>query len=264
MIRPVAKRLRHLLEEDPARSSYSLLITGHSAGGAVAALLYSHMLSVSKSVESELSILKERFKRVHCITFGAPPVSLLPLEKPTDSRFRKSLFLGFVNEGDLVARADTAYVKSLLELFAAPAPLVNHSKAISAASRSDKSNGSAKTPKSSRSNTSLASTKTSRTAKSSASSSSTKSRQSGPVWKVPACTLSCAGRLVVLRSGDPKARLKGKKTVEERLNEGVVAQIVTDEQLRTVIWGDPVCHVMKLYALRIETLAVGAITAQGL
>ena len=41
MIVPVARRLRQLLEEDPSRASYSLLITGHSAGGAVAALLYS-------------------------------------------------------------------------------------------------------------------------------------------------------------------------------------------------------------------------------
>ena len=57
----------------------------------------------------------------------------------------------------------------------------------------------------------------------------------GPVWKVPPCTLSSAGRIVVLRSGDAKARLKGKKTVEDRLNEGVVAQIATDEQLREVM-----------------------------
>ncbi|KAI8278722.1 hypothetical protein K4K56_013010 [Colletotrichum sp. SAR 10_98] len=34
MVKPVAARLRQLLEEDPARSGYSLLITGHSAGGA--------------------------------------------------------------------------------------------------------------------------------------------------------------------------------------------------------------------------------------
>jgi len=67
----------------------------------------------------------------------------------------------------------------------------------------------------------------------------------------------------VLRSGDPKSRMRGKKTVEERLNEGVVAQVTTDDQLREVIWGDPVAHVMKLYAGRIETLAVGAVTAKG-
>jgi hypothetical protein len=47
------------------------------------------------------------------------------------------------------------------------------------------------------------------------------------------------------------------------LNDGVVAHVADDQLLRSVIWGDPVCHVMKLYAGRIETLAVGAVTAQG-
>jgi len=80
---------------------------------------------------------------------------------------------------------------------------------------------------------------------------------------VPPSTLSNAGRLVVLRSGDPKARLRGRRTVEQRLDEGVVAQTVEDEQLRGVVWGDPVCHLMKLYSGRIETLAIGAVTGKG-
>ncbi|ROV91119.1 hypothetical protein VSDG_07843 [Cytospora chrysosperma] len=194
MIKPVAERLRQLLHEDPSRSTYSLLITGHSAGGAVAALLYAHMLSSATGpARSELNALTGRFRRVHCVTFGAPPVSLLPLRKPEGRpELSKSLFLSFVNEGDPVARADKA----------------------------------------------------------------------GPVWKVPPSTLSNAGRIVVLRSGSP-GRVKGKKTVEERLNEGVVAQVATDEQLRGVVWGNPVCHVMKLYAGRLEILAVGAVTAKG-
>ena len=49
MVEPVAARLRQLLEDDPSRSRYSLLITGHSAGGAVASLLYSHMLVSPRS-----------------------------------------------------------------------------------------------------------------------------------------------------------------------------------------------------------------------
>ncbi|KAJ4302042.1 hypothetical protein N0V88_002178 [Collariella sp. IMI 366227] len=126
MVTPVASRLRQLLEEDPSRASYSLLITGHSAGGAVAALLYSHMHASSNTASSELNAVAGCFKRIHCITFGTPPISLVPLTKPTDfarrPQFKKSLFMNFVNEGDPVTRADKAYVKSLLELFAAPAP----------------------------------------------------------------------------------------------------------------------------------------------
>ncbi len=55
MMKPVAARLRSMLEEDPSRASCSLLITGHSAGGAVASLLYAHMLA--KEVKSELNTL---------------------------------------------------------------------------------------------------------------------------------------------------------------------------------------------------------------
>ncbi|KXJ92652.1 Alpha/Beta hydrolase protein [Microdochium bolleyi] len=243
MIAPVAARLRQMLEEDPRRASYSLLITGHSAGGAVAALLYSHMLSTSKSASSELNTLTSFFKRVHCVTFGAPPISLRPLEKPQRHELRKSLFLSFINEGDPVTRADRAYVKSLFELFAAPTPKDKPRSSSSSKTSSGRSSDKKSSSSKQSSNPSL-------------------SKRTNVTWKVPACTLSNAGRLVVLRSGNPDSRVRRTKTVEERLNEGVVAQVVTDDQLRDVIWGDPVCHVMKLYSGRIEVLAVGAVTGK--
>ena len=68
MVRPVAARLRQMLEEDPSRSSCTLLLTGHSAGGAIASLLYCHMLN--QVVKSELTHLTSFFKRCHCIVFG--------------------------------------------------------------------------------------------------------------------------------------------------------------------------------------------------
>ena len=55
MVNPVAARLRSLLEENPSCSGYSLLITGHSAGGAIASLLYAHMLAEEPG--SELGFL---------------------------------------------------------------------------------------------------------------------------------------------------------------------------------------------------------------
>ncbi|KAL2670597.1 hypothetical protein Neosp_014385 [[Neocosmospora] mangrovei] len=223
MIRPVAARLRQLLREDPRRSSYNLMLTGHSAGGAVAALLYSHMLAETAEAESELNALSNCFKKIHCVTFGAPPVSLLPLAKPDRPNLRNSVFLSFINEGDPVVRADKAYVKSLLELLASPPP---------------------KKPKSS-------------------SKSRKSSRPPPPVWNVPPCTLSNAGRLVILRTGDPRAKPKDRKTVSERIDEGVVAVTCLEEQLRDVIWGDPVCHLMSLYAERIEVLAVRSIKGRG-
>ncbi len=282
MIVPVASRLRQLLEENPNRASYSLLMTGHSAGGAIASLLFAHMLASSEGASSELNALTGCFRRVHCITFGTPPVSLLPLQTPRKPEFKKFMFLSFVNEGDPVARADKAYVKSLLELLAAPAPApIDHKRANKHSSSSNASvpspspnrdHNSGKKPREKSSKFSLASKeskmsmKSSHSHASSASSSSTNPNRSnpvGPVWKVPPCPLSSPGRIVVLRSGHPGARIKRTKSLEERLDEGVVAQLVSDEQLRGVIWGDPVCHVMRFYAARIEVLAVGAVTVQG-
>lgn len=211
MVKPVAMRLRQLLEEDPGRAGYSLLMTGHSAGGAVAALLYSHMLS---GVESELTLLAGCFKRIHCVTFGSPPISLLPLETPKRRQFKKSIFLSFINEGDPVARASKSYVRSLIELLTNPPPKMTDKK------------------------------------------------RARPEWKVPPSTLSNAGRIVVLRTGDPHAPVTDYKTVRERLDEGVVAVTCREDQLRGVIWGDPVAHMMSLYAGRIEVLAVGAVTVK--
>ncbi|KAI5920327.1 Alpha/Beta hydrolase protein [Camillea tinctor] len=272
MIAPVAARLRHLLQEDPRRCSYSLLIAGHSAGGAVASLLYMHMLATTKAAASELNQLTGFFKCIHCITFGAPPVSLLPLRKPATSALRPSQFLSFVNEGDPVARADKAYVKSLLELFAAPAPGAQQAQQQQAIKEkegtppppypSPASSKHGSKPRERKSKSSLAS-KSSKTSMKSARSGKTRKAPAGPVWRVPASTLSNAGCIVVLRSGSPSAKVRRAMTVEERLREGVVAQVASDEQLRGVVWGDPVCHVMRLYAARVEELAIGAATAKG-
>ena len=201
----VAAQLRDLLLEKPGRRKASIVFTGHSAGGAIATLLYMHCLS---NHSSNLISASHRFKRVHCITFGVPPVSLLPLQKPfgqDDKRIRKSLFFGFVNEGDPVVRAEKAYVKSLLCLYTAPV-----------------------------------------------SKSPAGERQ--PVWPVPPGVLSCAGRLVLLR---PK-----KCSYDERM-EDIEACIITDEELRGIVFGDVQMHAMKVYAMRIERIAIDAVTANG-
>lgn len=240
MLKPVAARLRQLLEEDPSRCRYSLMITGHSAGGAVAALLYSHMLAETEQAASELNSLTGCFKRVHCVTFGTPPVSLLPLKRPDRPGLQKSLFLSFINEGDPVVRADKAYVRSLLELLALPPPPKPKLKKEDKAPKKHKSIA-----------TLIATSKVSSSAK-----------PQNPIWTVPPCSLSNAGRLIVLRSGDPHAKPKKSKSLEERLCEGVTAVTCAEEALRGVVWGDPVCHLMSMYAARVEVLAVDAVTAK--
>ncbi len=263
MISPVAARLRQLLEEDPGRASYSLLITGHSAGGAVAALLYAHMLATSIQASSELNLLTGCFRRIHCITFGTPPVSLLPLTKPNRRDLKNSLFLSFVNEGDPVVRADKAYVRSLIELFSSSAA----KRSANGAVRNKESAGSMRTLQSEASQSSLTVHKPPRPPRTHhghrrGHGGHHGTKRSKPVWKVPPSTLSNAGRIIVLRSGEPQATFSTQKTVDDRLAEGVVAQFTTDEELRTVIWGDPLCHVMKLYTGRIEALAIAAVMVE--
>lgn len=263
MIKPVADRLKNLLKEDPGRSKCSLLITGHSAGGAVAALLYSHMLSTTKEAKSELNALTRRFKRVHCVTFGAPPVSLLPLARPDNPALRKSIFLSFVNEGDPVPRADKAYVRSLLDLYSTPAPGQSCLASVTPQKLQPLVSGGGK------SSSSLTINKVRPTPK---KSKSAPSPGQAPIWKVPVATLSNAGRIVLLRSVERyESRPNRKKQVQERMDEGVVAQMISDETLRNivhgeavgVVWGDPVCHMMKLYARRIQVLATNAVMGRG-
>ena len=244
MVRPIAARLRHLVQEDPGRTSCSLLITGHSAGGAVASLLYAHMLS--KTTHSELNTLTDSFKRVHCVTFGAPPVSLLPLQKPdsSDARLRKCLFHSFINEGDPVVRAEKAYVRSLVDLLACPDPgkaeqchkcsYVATTMGVLGASMS-------------RLDLALKPQKTG----SKLNANPHNHTHQKLWWDVPPATLSNAGRLVVLRA--PRGLTEA---------DTVTASIVTDEQLRQVIFGDPMMHVMEVYRRRIEALAFRAVTGR--
>ncbi|PNS15247.1 Protein phosphatase 2C 4 [Sphaceloma murrayae] len=250
MIKPVAARLRQLLEQDPSRCNSSLLITGHSAGGAVAALLYAHMLS--QHVESELTILTNVFRRVHCVTFGAPPVTLLPLAKPDMDRYRKWCFFGVVNQGDPVARASKEYVASLARLWLAPVPVLRASDAPHPhISGKDKRGKATKSTEGNKCVKGLI-----KAAKSLADLRGQNEVQRPlvrPVWKVPPAALSCAGRLVLMRE-KPGSVGAGDGRIE------VCA--VSDDLLRGVVFGDPAMHSMSLYARRVEMLAFRAVTGR--
>ncbi|KAL9097581.1 MAG: hypothetical protein Q9165_000477 [Trypethelium subeluteriae] len=237
MIGPVSKRLRTLIEENPSRRTYSLLICGHSAGGAVAALLFCHMLSSVPTkglVEPDLVELAPFFRRIHCVTFGAPPVSLLPLQKPGSERWKKCLFFSFINEGDPVVRADKQVVGSLLRLYATPAPSEVMYEAASAVSLQTLAQ------------------KRKPLVNVQASGGTGKGKavvQQMPTWDVPPSTLSNAGRLVLLRT---EVKANGEEKVQ--------ACVTNDEQLRGAVFGDPICHSMTLYAKRMESLATQAVT----
>lgn len=226
MLQPVAARLKELLKEDPNRASCSLLITGHSAGGAIASLLYCHMLS--RTVRSDLTHLRGFFKRIHCVTFGAPPVSLLPLDKPSSSEYRKSIFFSFINEGDPVTRADRAYVRSLLELYISPLPGPSFSTTQIGSHCSNSTLNLSEAPQ----------------------------KFASRYWPVPTSTLSNAGRLVLLRETPARKHSPNQETGD------VGAYGTTDQELRGVVFGDPLVHVMELYERRVERLATNAVTAK--
>ena len=211
MVVPVANRLRELLEQAPNRvEGTSLLFTGHSAGGAVASLLYAHMFS--KKSSNPLSVFNGIFKRIHCITFGVPPISLLPLQKPHNQRYKKNLFISFVNEGDPIVRADFVYMKSLVRLYTASAPKTT----VTGGLRHKMSRQVLK-------------------------GQTSKPAVHAPLWDVPDATLSNAGRIVVLRE------VPGK-------SDKVEAVSGSDEQLRGLVFGDPVMHHMDVYQRRINAI----------
>lgn len=224
MVAPVAARLRSLLEEDPTRTSYSLVFTGHSAGGAVASLLYLHLLSESPAVRSELTHLRGFFKRIHCVTFGAPPISLRPLQ-PSAAHKSKSMFFAFINEGDPVSRADKGYFLSLLDLYVTPAP-------GSLLTLYDRKNTTAptywRTP------------------------SSTLSLAGRLV--ILRSRNQWIGRPVVLPPPVPGSppRLPPREDVD--------AFGITNVELRGIVFGDPVMHFMDLYSRRIDALSKAALS----
>lgn len=227
MVSPVAARLRNLLEEDPTRMSYSLVFTGHSAGGAVASLLYLHLLSESPVVQSELTHLRGCFKHIHCVTFGAPPLSLRPLQPSPTARGSKSMFFAFINEGDPVSRADKNYFLSLLDLYVSPAP-------GSLLALYDRKKKSApiywRIPSS---DLSLAGRLVLLRPRD--------QPNSRPVFVAPPVP------------GGPPALPP---------RENVDACGITDTELRGVVFGDPVMHFMDLYSRRIDALARGALSRQ--
>lgn len=286
MIRPIAMRLRTLLQENPNRAQCSLLITGHSAGGAIAALIFCHMLS---TIKSELSNLVTCFKRVHCITFGSPPVSLLPLTKPDSHKYNKYQFMSFLNEGDPVVRAEKAYMRSLVDLLSSAPPLArpnrkpqavkfpyaNLKQSISkldlSLSKLDLSNPP---PKPEIKPTQLIQqSKQPRITFGPGVISSQQQSHGPPVWPVPMATLSNAGRLVIMRVPPPPSQ-NARKTSSSNLQRTssnrwekdnlsrVTAHKVTDDQLRGVIFGDPTMHAMEVYLRRVDMLALKAVTAR--
>ncbi|TLD29240.1 hypothetical protein PspLS_03926 [Pyricularia sp. CBS 133598] len=94
-----------------------IVFTGHSAGGAVAALLFCKFLTHG-------CLDTHRTKpTLSCITFGAPPMLDRTIDLSlsrafsTSTTFQPGVTLAIVNDGDPVARLDRAYAALLLAVW---------------------------------------------------------------------------------------------------------------------------------------------------
>ena len=105
-----------------------VLFTGHSAGGAVASLLCLRYLSrrnkecnrenirtYQSRLNADLNV--DTSTRFSCITFGSPPVIRPPISAKPQLLYGVGLMLNIINEFDLVTRADSPYVLSLVNLY---------------------------------------------------------------------------------------------------------------------------------------------------
>jgi len=86
-----------------------LVMTGHSAGAAVATLIYAHLLTNMH----KYPMLSDAKLRLSCITFGGPPIFGSPVTQTLAAREaqlpRRGLLLAIVTEGDIIPRMDAAY-----------------------------------------------------------------------------------------------------------------------------------------------------------
>ncbi|RYP15481.1 hypothetical protein DL765_005688 [Monosporascus sp. GIB2] len=98
-----------------APEDIDLLLTGHSAGGAMAQLFY--VMAASESSRRAIATVAPNFRRVHCIVFGAPPITTIPIDPPTRDPFQSGIFLSIINEGDPVPLLQQDYFHALLEVF---------------------------------------------------------------------------------------------------------------------------------------------------
>ncbi|KAF2737723.1 alpha/beta-hydrolase [Polyplosphaeria fusca] len=99
-----------------------VLLTGHSAGGAVASLFFLHML-VSRGWPGHANL------NLSLVTFGCPPVCNPSINPYIQSLLKKQsppgIALAIVNESDPVPRADRSFIMSMLDMYTktGPAPL---------------------------------------------------------------------------------------------------------------------------------------------
>ncbi|KAL2127129.1 hypothetical protein VTI74DRAFT_11270 [Chaetomium olivicolor] len=107
----ISQRIQNYIEQSALIKRASpphILFTGHSAGGAVASLMYLRQKSLSAGTRKPT--------RFSCITFGAPPCVEGLSGEDNDRTADGSLCLNLVNEFDFVSRAQPPYILCMVNL----------------------------------------------------------------------------------------------------------------------------------------------------
>ncbi|KAK4444484.1 Alpha/Beta hydrolase protein [Podospora aff. communis PSN243] len=89
----------------------NIVFTGHSAGGAVASLVFLHFAFLANPPPQITST------KLSLITFGSAPSTSPSLTALCRSRPNINLTLSIVNEYDMIARADGPYLRSIIDLY---------------------------------------------------------------------------------------------------------------------------------------------------
>jgi hypothetical protein len=135
-------------------------------------------------------------------------------------------------------------LKSLIKLYASPAPLMNNVSTLLNNFHLPPHNSS---QPASQSTTRRLFSRPSRSSLQSTSTTDPSTSTIGPEWPIVPTTMSTAGRVVVLR-------------LKDGIEDNVEAVTVEDQTLRTVMFGDADMHMMKVYKRRIDALATKAVT----
>ncbi|KAK1634194.1 Alpha/Beta hydrolase protein [Colletotrichum phormii] len=110
-------QIKTVLNEDQEQDQeIEIVFTGHSAGGAVACLLFGHFLT------AQVLDVPSAKPKLSCISFGCPPlfdadIDSLLIEHFPSSSFREGIMLAFLNDGDPIPRMDSAYATELARIW---------------------------------------------------------------------------------------------------------------------------------------------------
>ncbi|KAL0782504.1 hypothetical protein CaCOL14_000410 [Colletotrichum acutatum] len=110
-------QIKTALDENQTQDQeIEIVFTGHSAGGAVACLLFCYVLT------RQILNLSSRKVTLSCVTFGCPPLFNTDIDSRlaklyTSSNFLLGNMLAFANDGDPISRMDAAYATELARIW---------------------------------------------------------------------------------------------------------------------------------------------------